>query len=126
VAGDLVSRRRELKVHVDRRGALLPVDLDDTEFPIRRIFVVTAPEGGADRGGHEVTCRELVVLVGGRAEIHVGLAPDRLSGTIVLDRPGAGVHLEPGEFMAYRLDDASSILVLADEPYEDTERRRQP
>jgi hypothetical protein len=111
---------------VDSRGALLPVDLDVAPFPVRRIFVVTGPEGGAQRGGHEVSCRELVVLVSGRAEIRLGSAVDQLAETVVLDRPGAGVALEQGEFMAYRLDGASSILVLADQPYSPPERPGPP
>lgn len=121
-----MSRERRLPVHRDARGVLLPVELDEVEFPVRRVFVVTAPPEGADRGGHEVSCGELVVLLTGRAEIHVGERSDQLSETVVLDQPGAGVHLESGDFMAYRLDGSSSVLVLAEGPYDDTDRSREP
>ena len=117
-----MSRERRLPVHRDARGDLLPVELDEVEFPVRRVFVVTAPPEGADRGGHEVSCGELVVLLTGRAEVRVGERSDDLSETVVLDGPGAGVYLARGEFMTYRLDGSSSILVLAEEAYDDTDR----
>ena len=117
-----MSRERSLPVHRDARGALLPIELDDIEFPVRRVFVVSAPPEGADRGGHEVSCSEFVVLLTGRVEVRVGERSDELTETVVLERPGAGVHLSRGEFMTYRLDGSSSILVLAEEAYDDTDR----
>jgi hypothetical protein len=121
-----MSRLRQLTVHEDARGALLPVELDDIDFPVRRVFVVTAPEAGAERGGHVVSCRELVVLTSGHAQIHVGSSTDELSETVVLDTPGSAVHLETGEFMAYRLAASSSVLVLAEEPFAETAPPEQP
>jgi len=96
----------------DERGTLLPIELADVPFPVRRLFVVTAPPDGADRGGHEVTCREQVVLVTGRAEL-------RIDGrTVVLDTPGSSTLIEPGESMDYELGaGGSTIVVLADQPW---------
>ena len=119
-----MTRTCRFTVHEDGRGALLPVELDDVDFPVRRIFVVSAPEGGADRGGHEVSCGELVVLVGGRAQIEVRGTSG--SETVRLEAPGDGVRLVAGEYMAYRLADSSSILVLAEEPFADTDRPAPP
>jgi WxcM-like, C-terminal len=98
----------------DERGRLVPIELDDAAFAPRRIFVVTGPPEGATRGGHEVICREQVVLVTGRAEL-------RIDGrTVVLDRPGAAVLVEPGETLDYDLArGGSTIVVLAEQPWQE-------
>jgi WxcM-like, C-terminal len=97
----------------DERGVLVPIELDDAAFAPRRVFVVTGPSEGSTRGGHEVTCREQVVLVSGRAELRID---DR---TVVLDRPGASALVEPGERMDYELGPGgSTIVVLADRPWQ--------
>jgi len=94
------------------RGWLLPVELDDVPFPVRRVFVVAGPPGGATRGDHAATCQELVVLLSGSATFEVALA------TTVLERPGQSLHVRRGDHVRYHLpDDASRILVLAEEPY---------
>jgi hypothetical protein len=89
------------------------VHLDRLAFTPVRAFVVSGPPEGATRGGHPVPCREQIVLVAGRVEM-------RYRGeTVVLAEPGATMLLEPGEPMEYDLaPGGSTILVLADEPYE--------
>jgi hypothetical protein len=100
------------EVYVDERGALLPIELDGLAFPPRRLFVVTGPPEGSTRGGHDVECREQLVLVSGRAELRVD---DR---TVVLDVPGATAVVEPGQTMDYDLaPGGSTLLVLADQPW---------
>ena len=97
----------------DDRGRLVPVDLADLPFVPRRVFVVTGPPEGATRGGHVVPCRELVVLVSGTATLrHDG-------ATTTLAAAGERLLLEPGGEMDYDLaPGGSTILVLADAPYE--------
>ena len=98
--------------YADDRGVLVPIELADVPFVTQRVFVVTAPAEGATRGGHEVTCREQVVLVSGRAELRVG------KRVVVLDRPGAAMVIEPGETLSYDLGPGgSSVVVLADAPW---------
>ena len=98
--------------YVDARGTLIPVELGDLPFEARRVFVVSGPPEGSTRGGHEVSCRELVLLVSGRAEVRVD---DR---TEHLDAPGATLLLRPGEVMSYDLaPGGSTIVVFADEPW---------
>jgi len=97
----------------DDRGRLIPLDLDDLPFAPRRVFVVTGPLEGATRGGHPVPCRELVVLVSGAATVRCG------GTTTLLAAPGEQLLLEPGGEMDYDLaPGGSTILVLADAPYE--------
>ena len=110
---------RQLRVFDDARGSLLPVELADVGFPVARVFVVSGALGGSRRGGHEVPCHELVVLVAGRAEVQVRAEPDAPPESVILDRPGAAMELCPGETMSYCLaDERSSVLVLADAPYD--------
>jgi hypothetical protein len=105
------------EAYADDRGLLLPIELDGLPFAPRRVFVVAGPPAGSTRGGHEVSCRELVVLVSGRAEV-------RIDGrTAVLDEAGATVLIEPGETMSYDLaPGGSTIVVLADRPFSEEGR----
>lgn len=104
----------DFEVYDDERGRLLPIELDALPFVARRVFVVAGPPSGGGRGGHVVPCRELVVLVSGRAELRID---DR---SVVLDKPGASALLEPGETMAYDLaPGGSTIVVLADRPWQE-------
>lgn len=101
---------------VDERGTLVPIELDHVGFDVRRVFAVAAPLGGSTRGEHASTCRELIVLVSGEAEVITGVgATER---TVPLTRPGATAEVEPGDYIRYRLRDAGSVIVvLADDSY---------
>lgn len=110
---------RTLSTYVDARGDLLPLELDDVGFVVRRVFTVVGPPGGSHRGDHALTCRELIVLVAGAAEIEVAESGGEVGRTWVLDRPGAALDVAPPGWLNYTLrDDRSVILVLADAPYE--------
>jgi hypothetical protein len=100
----------------DERGRLVPVEFDGLPFTPRRVFAVVAPPGGATRGEHLVTCRELVVLLTGTAEVQV-TGPGGATTGHPLDTAGSTLLLEVGEWVVYRLSDAASVLVLADAEY---------
>ena len=102
-----------LPTYVDARGLLLPVELGDVPFPVARVFVVVGPPEGATRGGHVVSCQELVVLVSGSAQVRYrGVATD-------LPEPGSSVLVVPGDVIEYDLaPGGSTVLVLADQAYE--------
>lgn len=104
-------------VHADARGELVAVEGSDVGFPVRRVFTVTGAEGGTTRGGHTATCRELVVLVNGRAQVRLQRAGR--SSKHDLAAPGSGVHIAPGDHVEYDLAGAHSVVVvLCDKPYE--------
>ena len=110
---------RALPAYVDERGVLVPVDLHDVGFDVRRVFVVAGPPTTAERGDHALTCRELVVLVSGRAEVRVGGSADGPFVTHDLTEPGQSVAAGPDGWLRYTLHgDRSVVLVLADAPYE--------
>ena len=100
----------------DERGRLVPVEFDGLPFTPRRVFAVVAPPGGATRGEHLVSCRELVVLLTGTAEVQV-TGPGGATTCHPLDTAGSTLLLEVGEWVVYRLSDAASVLVLADAEY---------
>jgi uncharacterized RmlC-like cupin family protein len=97
---------------VDPRGLLLPVEFEDLPFEPARLFVVVGPAEGATRGGHEVSCHEVVVLVSGTAEVRYD------ASTTTLARPGDWLELPPGGVVEYDLaPGGSTVVVLADRPY---------
>ena len=78
-----------------------------------RLFVVAGPQEGATRGGHLVSCQELVVLVSGTAEFRYDGVTTRLT------EPGAALLLPAGGLVEYDLaPGGATIVVLADQPYE--------
>lgn len=106
------------QVHEDVRGRLLPVELDEAPFPVRRVFTVQAPPGGSTRGDHTTTCLEMIVLLSGSLRLEVGPSPD-LTAMFELDRPGSAVAVGEGDYVRYTLESFdSAILVLASEPYD--------
>ena len=105
-------------VHTDGRGTLLAVEGTDVGFPIQRVFTVTGTVHAVPRGGHAPRCRELLVLVVGRATGTV----QRARGEVAFDLTSTGhsVRVDPDEVVAYTLDADSVLLVLCDRPYEET------
>jgi hypothetical protein len=118
---------REVPAYIDERGTLVPVELTDMDFEVRRVFVVTGLPGGSRRGDHRLTCRELIVLAGGSAVIEVGPDRDGPFEPSLLTRPGDAIEVGPEGWLCYSLADATSmLLVLADRPYEDPEQDLRP
>lgn len=104
---------------VDERGSLLPIELGDVPFTVRRSFIVTGPVGGATRGEHVVPCAQLLCLVAGSADVRVGEGSDSLGDAALLREAGDHVLLAPGEYVSYRLaDEHSTVIVLAEQPYQ--------
>ncbi|MEO5853249.1 MAG: FdtA/QdtA family cupin domain-containing protein [Nocardioides sp.] len=109
---------RTVGSYVDDRGTLVPVELDTVGFDVRRVFAVAGPPGGATRGEHALTCRELIVLVSGAARVEVGSSPDQVRETHELTAPGDSLAVGPAGWLRYHLrDERSVVLVLADAPY---------
>lgn len=106
----------------DERGLLSALELSAVPFPVRRVFVVDGPEGGAWRGGHRVPCDEFLVVLDGWVDIERGSDSGAILRRDTLTGPGASVHLVRGEFFRYRLPGPHArVLVCAAEPYSATE-----
>lgn len=109
-------------VFTDERGTLLPIELDEVPFAVRRVFVVHGAADAPPRGGHVVPCDELVVLVCGSATFQVRCGESER--TVPLTERGERILLRPGDHVAYELDGpASAILVLASEPFRPKDER---
>ena len=105
-------------VHADARGTLMAVEGADVGFPVQRVFTVRGTEVRVRRGGHAPGCRELLVLVAGRAVGTVRSA----SGETAFDLATTGewVRVDPTDHVDYALDPHSVLLVLCDRPYRET------
>jgi hypothetical protein len=105
-------------VHLDPRGMLIAVEGADVGFPVQRVFVVRGADPSLPRGGHAPGCRELLVLVSGRATGSVRSADTK----VVFDLTAAGqsVRVDPTDRVDYVLDPDSVLLVLCDRPYGET------
>lgn len=107
-----------LPVAVDERGALLPIEFADLPFIVRRAFVVTGPPGGAVRGQHVVPCEQFLCLLSGVVTVQLGDDAASLGDEVRLTKPGQAVRLSAGTYVLYSMPDAaSSLLVLAEQPY---------
>ncbi|MCU1513912.1 MAG: isomerase [Microbacteriaceae bacterium] len=120
-------RVQKFATYSDDRGRLLPVEHADLPYKPSRVFVVTAMPAGTSRGDHAVRCRETIVLVSGGAEVHLHDAESTELEHFRLATPGDTVHLNPGDYVSYTLDDpASTVLVLAEDPYPGPSKGRRP
>lgn len=104
-------------VHTDGRGSLLVVEGADVGFPVRRVFTVTGTAQRHPRGGHAADCRELLVLVAGRVD---GTVRDTHGErAFELATAGDSLLVSPDDYIDYRLDADSVLLVLCDRPFEE-------
>lgn len=111
------------------RGQLLAAQLSDIPFPVKRIFVVTAPGRAVSRGGHVVTCEQLICLVTGSALIRTSVIRDNATLTTehLLAHPGNSFLLSQGTFIDYDLHTPNSeIIVFASDAFEPLRSERIP
>ena len=105
-------------IAVDARGALLPIEFSDLPFTVRRVFFVAGPPDGAVRGQHVVPCEQLLCLLSGVVTVQLGDGAASLGEKVRLTKPGQAVRLSTGTYVVYSMPDAaSSLLVLAEQPY---------
>lgn len=110
----------------DQRGTLLPIEMDDVPFPVRRLFVIAPNEAGEVRGGHgHRDGRQLLVCLDG--EIEISLREGEHSHTMVLRADGNSLLIEAGVWSRQTYADAGSrLLVLSDQRFEDVQYLADP
>jgi len=109
---------QRFEVSSDVRGTLLPFELSEVPFAVRRVFTVTGPVGGATRGNHLVPCGQLLCLVAGSSEVRIGDDAQTLGDPVALSEVGEYVILEAGDYVTYTVpDESTTLLVLAEQPY---------
>ena len=104
----------------DERGSLTPMTFEDVGFRVARTFVVTAPRG-AVRGRHAHRgVRQVLFRANGRIDLDLRHGGESARVTLDEDRPA--VLIEPGVWAQQTyLDDASTLIVFADGPYDTSE-----
>jgi len=113
-----VWRTGVLTDHIDERGRLVPVDLDDFEMPARRFFWITDVPSGATRAGHgHRTTRELIFVMVGAVTIDL-ITPQAEEHSFVLSK-GEYLYL-PARHVIFLREFAPETIVgvLASEPYD--------
>lgn len=117
---DGMVRVLELDCFRDERGSLVPLTLDEIGFRVARTFVVTAPQG-AVRGGHaHRSVRQVLFRAAGAIELEV--RHDGARDRLVLDAACPAVLIEAGVWAQQTsLRDGSTLIVLADGPYDAAE-----
>ena len=105
-------------VHVDQRGALLPLEFDQLPFRPRRVFTVAGVPAGTVRGGHGHRAgQQLLFCLQGRIEALLRWRNEQARSVLVQGGPGLLIGLGVWCRQTY-LDEGSVLLVLASEPYD--------
>lgn len=110
----------------DQRGTLLPIELEDIPFVVRRIFVISPGDAGEIRGGHSHrNGRQLLVCLDG--EIEVSLQEAGCTHAVTLRPDGVSLIIEAGLWSQQTYASASSrLLVLSDQNFDDVEYVSEP
>ncbi len=111
---------------IDRRGMLLPIELDDVPFAVRRIFVISPEDASEVRGGHgHREGRQLLICLDG--EIEVKMQEAGHAHAIVLRPDGVSLLLEAGLWSQQTYADAGSrLLVLSNQRFDEVEYIADP
>lgn len=107
----------ELPCHADQRGCLYPLDFQALPFVPRRLFVVSAVPAGTVRGCHAHKSQlQAIVCLAGAIEVELKVAAQ--STSLLLDRPGRALLIQPGVWASQKFVDEHSVeLVLASGAY---------
>jgi hypothetical protein len=102
---------------VDERGSLVPVDLSELSFPIKRVLLIKA-SSNIERGGHgHYQGRQFLMHVSGRVEVEM-----RYNGKIEikqLSHIGESLLIEPGVWATQKYsDENSALMVCCDTAYD--------
>lgn len=105
---------------------LLPIELEDIPFAVRRIFVISPGDAGEIRGGHSHrNGRQLLVCLDG--EIEVSLQEAGRTHAVTLRPDGVSLIIEAGLWSQQTYTNASSrLLVLSDQSFDDVEYVSEP
>ena len=105
---------------IDERGSLVPADLSEINFPIKRIFLVRA-SSNVERGGHgHYHGRQFLMHVSGAVTVEL-----RYKGKIKteqLSNPGNCLLIEPGVWSSQKYaDGTSALMVCCDTSYDESD-----
>jgi hypothetical protein len=105
---------KDLQVHDE----LIAIDFSILPWTPQRVFTVVASEDSQNRGNHLAGCNEFVTLICGNVSFYV-TEEGKSEAVIMLKNPGESIFITSASFVRYTLHEKNStILVLADRPYE--------
>ncbi len=105
---------------IDERGSLVPVDLSELNFPIKRVLVIGA-SANTERGGHgHYQGRQFLMHVSGVVEVELRYK-DKIE-VKQLANSGESLLIEPGVWSAQKYSDENSVLmVCCDTVYDESD-----
>ena len=109
------------KIENDRGNLTVTQSLETVPFDIKRVFYLYDIPGGEARGAHaHKHCHQFLVAASGSFEIALDDGTNKR--TVFLNRPFMGLHIPPGIWAAEQEFSSGAVcLVLASEPYEETD-----
>lgn len=113
-----MSMRMAFPAFRDERGELIALEFSGLPFVPQRVFTVVSHAGHVTRGGHLAGCRQILVLSHGSVVVTLR-NPEGARRTVELNEIGAAVEIAADDHVEYELlDPFSSVLVLADKPFD--------
>ncbi|MZR31635.1 sugar 3,4-ketoisomerase [Sneathiella litorea] len=105
---------------IDERGSLVPADLSELNFPVKRVFLVRATSN-VERGGHgHYRGRQFLMHVSGK--ITVELRYNGVIRTEQLEYPGNCLLIEPGVWSKQIYsNESSALIVCCDTSYDESD-----
>ena len=109
------------KIENDRGNLTVVQSLETVPFDIKRVFYLYDIPGGEARGAHaHKACHQFLVAASGSFEVVLDDGHEKR--TVYLNRPFKGLHIPPGIWAAEQEFSSGAVcLVLASEPYEETD-----
>lgn len=109
------------KIENDRGNLTVVQSLETIPFDIKRVFYLYDIPGGEARGAHaHKACHQFLVAASGSFEVVLDDGHEKR--TVYLNRPFKGLHIPPGIWAAEQEFSSGAVcLVLASEPYEETD-----
>ena len=103
--------------HNDRRGELLPIDLELLPWVPRRVFTISNVPAGTCRGGHgHNSGRQLLFCVQGQIDVRLRYRGEEIELVLTPGSPGILIHEQVWAEQRYLLQH-SVLLVFASEAY---------
>lgn len=109
------------KIENDRGNLTVVQSLETIPFDIKRVFYLYDIPGGEARGAHaHKACHQFLVAASGSFEVVLDDGHEKR--IVYLNRPFKGLHIPPGIWAAEQEFSSGAVcLVLASEPYEETD-----
>src|SRR5262245_33469026 len=105
-----------IELHRDVRGSLISLESAITPFPLQRVFFIFDVPADKTRGGHVITCQELVIALQGSC--HATTVQKGVEQHFDLTSPALALHVPVGVWLELdRFSPGALLAVATDRPY---------